>query len=71
MAQRVVAVVLGIVGLYLNIWHGNPLPFNHRLMFGPDFGTMHWIHSIIGLVLLGLAAWLWFRASRTMMATTG
>ena len=71
MAQGDVAVVIGIIGLYLDIWHSNPLPFNHRVVFGPDFGTQHWIHSIIGLVLLVLAAWLWFRASRTTMTATG
>ena len=69
MAQRVVAVIVGIIGLYLDIWHSNPLPFNHRVVFGPDFGTQHWLHSIIGLALLILAAWLWFRAPRAVMTT--
>lgn len=69
MAQRVAAVVIGIIGLYLNIWHGNPLPFNHRAVFGPEYGNMHYIHSIVGLVLLIAAAWLWFQSRRTAPAT--
>ena len=69
MAQRVVAVVIGLVGLYLNIWHSSPLPGNHFAVFGPGFGAQHWLHSIIGLALLIVAAWLWIRTTGTRTAT--
>lgn len=65
MAQRVVAVVLGIVGLYLDLWHSAPLPFNHFEVFGRGFGAQHSLHSLIGLVLIGAAVWLWMQAKRT------
>jgi hypothetical protein len=61
-AQRVVAVILGIVGLYLDLWHTSPLPFDHYTVFGPGFGEQHSLHSFIGLVLLIAAVWLWMRA---------
>ena len=64
MAQRITAVVLGIVGLYLDLWHSAPLPFNHFQVFGRDFGSQHSIHSIIGLVLIVAAAWLWMQARK-------
>jgi hypothetical protein len=66
-AQKIVAVVVGVVGLYLNIWHSNPLPFNHFQVFGGGqggFGSQHYIHSIIGLALIAVAVWLWTRAAR-------
>ncbi len=62
MAQRIVAVVLGIVGLYLNIWHTSPLPFDHYSVFGRGFGEQHSLHAFIGLVLIAAAVWLWLRA---------
>ena len=67
MALRVVAVVVAIVGLYLNTWH-NMVPGDHFRTFGPGFGANHVIHSIVGLILLATAAWLWIRSTR---ATTG
>ena len=68
MAQRIVAVVVGLGGLWLNAWHSAPLPFNHFVVFGggrDGFGSMHWLHSLIGLVIISVAVWLWMRASRT------
>jgi len=73
MAQKAVAVVVGVVGLYLDIWHSSPLPYNHFVVFGggrDGFGSQHWLHSIIGLVLIALAIWLWMRASRMGKAGT-
>jgi len=64
MVQRIVAVLVGIVGFYLAVWHTNPLPFNHFQVFGRDFGSQHSIHSIIGLILLAAALYLWMRASK-------
>ena len=67
MAQKVVAVVIGVVGLWLNIWHGASLPLNHFSVFGggrDGFGAQHSLHSVIGLVLIALAVWLWMRTSK-------
>ena len=69
MVQRIVAVVVGVVGLYLTIWHTNPLPFNHFQVFGRDFGSQHSIHSVIGLVLLAVALWLWMKAKQARAST--
>ena len=65
MALRLVAAVLGIVGLYLNTWHNN-VPFSHFEVFGREFGSNHVMHSIVGLILLAAAAWLWMRSTRAM-----
>ena len=68
MAQKGAAVIVGLVGLWLNIWHSPPLPFNHFQVFGggrDGFGNMHYLHSIIGLVLIALAVWLWMRAAKS------
>lgn len=71
MAQKVIAAIIGVVGLWLNTWHGAALPFNHFAVFGggrDGFGAQHYMHSIIGLVLIALAVWLWMRASRAKVA---
>jgi len=70
MLMRGIAVVLGIVGVYLNVWHtlgqGAPtLPFNHNAV---GLGSNHLIHAVVGLVLISAAVWLWFRARETMAA---
>ena len=64
MTLKVVAIVLFVVGLYLNTWHSAPLPFNHFAAFGRELGSNHAVHSFIGLVLMSAAAWLWMRAKR-------
>ena len=72
MAQRIVAVIVGLPGLWLNTWHSAPLPFNHFAVFGggrDGFGSMHSLHSFIGLAIIAAAIWLWFRASRPSQAT--
>ena len=72
MAQIAIAVVIGVVGFWLNTWHNNPLPFNHFAVFGggrDGFGNMHYLHSMIGLVLIALAVWLWMRATRKAAPT--
>lgn len=68
MAMKVVAVIVGIVGLYFDIWHSG-VPFNHFAVFGREFGSQHTIHAVIGLILLIVAAWLWMRASAMQPAT--
>lgn len=67
MALRVVAIVFAIVGLYFDLWHSPPLPFNHFQVFGRGFGAQHSIHAFIGLILIVAAYWLWMRA-RAMSA---
>ena len=51
-----------IVGLYLNLWHGqalgggaNLLPFTHNAI---GLGTNHTLHSVAGLVPMAAALWL-------------
>ena len=68
MAVRAVAVIILVVGLYLNLWHSNPLPFNHFQVFGRDFGSQHWIHSMIGLAFIITAVWLWVQANKRVEA---
>ncbi|HEX9269209.1 MAG TPA: hypothetical protein VF998_05140 [Candidatus Limnocylindria bacterium] len=68
MAMRVLAVVVGIVGLYFAIWHSG-VPFNHFEVFGRGFGGQHTVHAIIGLALLVVAVWLWLRARKLTAAT--
>jgi hypothetical protein len=74
MLMRGIAVVLGVVGLYLNIWHGqsqpggaNLLPYAHSAM---GLGTNHTLHSVVGLIPLGAAAWLWIRAPKMRSSST-
>jgi hypothetical protein len=68
MLMRAIAIVLGVVGLYLNIWHGqalgggaNLLPFSHNAI---GLGTNHTLHSVVGLIPMGAAVWLWVRAPK-------
>jgi uncharacterized membrane protein len=66
--MKVVAVIVGIVGLYFDLWHSG-VPYSHFAVFGQGFGSQHTIHAVIGLILLIVAAWLWMRASATAPAT--
>ena len=59
-AWRILIVLLAVVGLYFAVWHSG-LPFNHFEVFGRGFGVQHSAHSVIGLVLLGAALWLYRR----------
>jgi len=65
MILRAAAIVVGIVGLYLDVWHSNVLPFSHNAV---GLGNNHSIHAVVGLVLLILAAWLWVRAGKAAPA---
>jgi hypothetical protein len=38
-------------------------------VFGRDFGSQHSIHSVIGLVLLAVALWLWMKAKQARAST--
>ena len=65
MILRAADIVAGIVGLYLDIWHSNVLPFSHNAV---GLGNNHSIHAVVGLALLILAAWLWVRAGKAALA---
>ncbi len=67
--MKVVAVVVGVVGLYLDIWHSG-VPGNHFQVFGQPFGPQHTAHAVIGLILLIVAAWLWMRAGKMATKTS-
>ncbi|HVR88406.1 MAG TPA: hypothetical protein VHG53_02545 [Candidatus Limnocylindria bacterium] len=67
--MKVVAVVVGVVGLYLDLWHSQ-VPGNHFQAFGQPFGPQHTAHAVIGLILLIVAAWLWMRAGKMATKTS-
>ena len=74
MLMRGIAVVLFVVGLYLNIWHGqalgggaNLLPYTHNAI---GLGTNHTLHSVVGLIPMGAAAFLWIRAPKMRSRST-
>ena len=60
MGWRIVISLLALVGLYFALWHTG-VPLNHFEVFGRGFGAQHTGHSVLGLVLLGAAAWLSMR----------
>lgn len=59
--MRWLIIVLAIAGLYLLIVHSPPLPLNHEDI---GLGKTHIAHSVIGLVLLAGAVFLWWRGRR-------
>ena len=69
MVLKVVAIVVGVVGLYLDLWHSG-VPGNHFALFGQPFGPQHTAHAVIGLILLIVAAWLWMRAGKMAKTTS-
>ena len=60
MGWRILVVALAAVGLYFALWHSG-VPLNHFEVFGRGFGGQHTAHSVLGLVLLGAALWLYMR----------
>lgn len=69
MVLKVVAIIVGLVGLYLDLWHSD-FPGNHFQAFGRPFGAQHTAHAVIGLILLIVAAWLWMRAGKMAKTTS-
>lgn len=65
--QGALLVVLAVAGLYFLIWHRD-LPLNHEAI---GLGMFHLLHDVIGVVLLGLAALVWWRSRRSAKAVTG
>ena len=50
-----------IAGAYFLIFHQDPLPLNHESV---GLGMFHTLHDVIGIVLLGLAGFIWWRSRR-------
>ena len=61
-AELALIVVLVIAGLYFVAFHKDPLPFNHESI---GLGNLHWVHEIIGAVLVGLAGLIGWRSWRS------
>ncbi|TLZ83848.1 MAG: hypothetical protein E6K03_03825 [Methanobacteriota archaeon] len=51
-----------IAGAYFLIFHRGPLPLNHESV---GLGTFHALHDVIGVILLGLAGFIWWRSRRS------
>jgi hypothetical protein len=62
-----VFVLFVIVGLYFVLFHRAPLPLNHEAI---GLGNMHFVHDIIGVVLIGIAGLIWWRSWRSTKAQT-
>lgn len=60
-------VVLVIAGLYFLVFHKDPLPLNHESI---GLGNLHFVHDIIGAVLIGIAGLIWWRSRRSTQAKT-
>src|SRR2546422_7077350 len=50
--ERALIVVLVIAGLYFVLFHRDPMPLNHESV---GLGNLHFVHDIIGVVLIGIA----------------
>lgn len=59
--MRAPAVVLAIVGLYLALFHVDPLPLNHEQI---GLGKEHIAHAVGGVIALAAAAFVWRRSGR-------
>lgn len=62
------ALFVGLVigGLYFIVDHKDPLPLNHEAI---RLGDLHIVHTIIGIVLIGMAGFIWWRSKRTSRST--
>ena len=50
----VAIVVLIVLGIYMAVFHADPLPANHEAL---GLGKNHIAHAVVGLVLLAAAAY--------------
>jgi hypothetical protein len=55
---------LVVAGAYFLLVHKD-LPLNHEAV---GLGTMHLLHDVIGIILLGLAGLVWWRGRRAAVA---
>ncbi len=65
--ELAVIVVFAIAGLYSLLFHQDPLPLNHEAV---GLGTLHFVHDVVGIVLIGIAGFLWWRSQRDARAAT-
>ena len=65
--ERALIVVLVIAGLYFVLFHRDPMPLNHESV---GLGNLHFVHDIIGVVLIGIAGFIWWRARRSAQIKT-
>jgi len=56
--KQITVAILVIAGVYMLLFHSSPFPFSHDAIGLPPY---HGIHALIGLVLLGAAAYFWKR----------
>ena len=54
-------VILVIAGIYFLLFHRDPLPLNHEFV---GLGNVHFVHDVIGIALIGIAGFLWWRSRR-------
>lgn len=59
--KMIVAVILIILGLYLLLDH-TASPINHEAV---GLGTDHPVHSAIGIILIIIAIFIWFRGRKS------
>ena len=60
-------VILVIAGLYLVLFHKDPLPLNHEAV---GLGNLHFVHDVVGAVLLGIAVFVLWRSRRAARLKT-
>ncbi|HYU06742.1 MAG TPA: hypothetical protein VEM77_06160 [Thermoplasmata archaeon] len=66
--EKGLLVVSVIAGLYFLVFHQDPLPLNHESI---GLGTLHVVHDVIGIVLIGTAGFLWWRSGRCERTPSG
>lgn len=65
--MRALAIALVVVGLYLVLFHSDPLPLNHEAI---GLGKLHLAHTAFGLVALIGAVFAWRRSRRAPSPTS-
>lgn len=56
--KQVVSIILSLAGLYFLLDHTPPFPLNHEVI---GLGTNHLAHSLLGIILLVVAGYLWWK----------
>jgi len=64
--ELILFAVLAIAGLYFLLFHRDPLPLNHESV---GLGNLHFVHDILGIVLIGIAGVLWWRSRGSTRAS--
>jgi hypothetical protein len=55
-AEKILAVLMAIVGLWLVVDHKDPLPLNHEAI---GLGKLHAVHAAVGFAVLAGAFFTW------------